>query len=112
MNRFEIYAVNLDPTIGAEINKTRPCVIISPDEMNRHSLTVQVAPLTSQERLIPSRVKIEATPFSGLKNDSYAALDQSKTIDKRRCGTFIGKVSETEAMTIANVLCEMYRYKI
>lgn len=49
MNRYEIYAVNLDPTIGAEINKTRLCVIISPDEMNKHLLTVQVAPLTSQE---------------------------------------------------------------
>lgn len=110
MNRHEIYAVNLDPTVGAEINKTRPCVIISPDEMNKHLLTVQVAPLTSQERLIPSRVKIEATPSSGLKNDSFAALDQLKTIDKQRCSTFIGKVSETEAMTIAEILCKMYQY--
>lgn len=58
MNRSEIYTVNLDPTIGTEIKKTRPCVIVSPDEMNAHLLTVQVVPLTSKERNIPSRVKI------------------------------------------------------
>ncbi|MDB9152328.1 type II toxin-antitoxin system PemK/MazF family toxin [Parabacteroides distasonis] len=110
MNRYELYAVNLDPTIGAEIKKTRPCVIISPDEMNKYLQTVQVAPLTSQERKIPSRVKIEATSTSGLKNDSFAALDQLKTIDKQRCSTYIGRISETEAMTIADVLCKMYQY--
>ncbi len=110
MNRYELYAVNLDPTIGAEIKKTRPCVIISPDEMNKYLQTVQVAPLTSQERKIPSRVKIEATSTSGLKNDSFAALDQLKTIDKQRCSTYIGRISETEAMAIANVLCKMYQY--
>lgn len=110
MNRYEIYAVNLDPTVGAEINKTRPCVIISPDEMNKHLLTVQVAPLTSKERAIPTRVKIEATSSSGLKNDSFAALDQSKAIDKTRCSTFIGKISETEAKKIAKILCTMYKY--
>ena len=110
MNRYELYAVNLDPTIGAEIKKTRPCVIISPDEMNKYLQTVQVAPLTSQERKIPSRVKIEATSTSGLKNDSFAALDQLKTIDKQRCSTYIGRISETEAMTIADVLCKMYKY--
>lgn len=110
MNRYELYAVNLDPTIGAEIKKTRPCVIISPDEMNKYLQTVQVAPLTSQERKIPSRIKIEATPTSGLKNDSFAALDQIKTIDKQRCSTYIGRISETEAMTIADVLCKMYQY--
>lgn len=110
MNRYELYAVNLDPTIGAEIKKTRPCVIISPDEMNKYLQTVQVAPLISQERKIPSRVKIEATSTSGLKNDSFAALDQLKTIDKQRCSTYIGRISETEAMTIADVLCKMYQY--
>lgn len=110
MNRYELYAVNLDPTVGAEIKKTRPCVIVSPDEMNAHLLTVQVAPLTSQERNIPSRVKVASTKTSGLKSDSFAALDQLKTIDKQRCGTFIGKISETEAMAIADVLCKMYQY--
>lgn len=110
MNRYEIYAVNLDPTIGAEINKTRPCVIISPDEMNKHLLTVQVAPLTSQERLIPSRVKIEANSTSGLKNNSFAVVDQLKTIDKQRCNTYIGRISESEAKAIANILCRMFQY--
>ena len=110
MNRYELYSVNLDPTIGAEIKKTRPCVIVSPDEMNKHLLTVQVAPLTSQERLIPSRIKIAATSTSGLKNDSFAALDQLKTIDKQRCCAFIGKISEKEARAIADVLCKMFQY--
>lgn len=110
MNRFEIYAVDLNPTIGAEMNKIRPCLIVSPDEMNKYLQTVQVVPLTSQERNIPSRVKIEATQTSGLKNDSYAALDHLKTIDKIRCGTFIGKASETEGMEVADALCKMYQY--
>lgn len=110
MNRYELYSVSLDPTVGAEINKTRPCLIVSPDEMNKYLLTVQVVPLTSQERNIPSRVKIEATPTSGLRNDSYAALDQLKTIDKQRCSTYIGKASETEGMEISEALCKMYQY--
>lgn len=110
MNRYDIYAVNLDPTVGAEINKTRPCMIVSPDEMNRHLLTIQVAPLTSQERRIPSRVEVKASAISGLKNDSYAALDQLKTIDKKRCGTHIGTLSTTEGMAIAEALCQMFQY--
>lgn len=110
MERFEIYSVCLDPTVGAEINKTRPCVIVSPDEMNKHLLTVQVVPLTSQVRNIPSRVAIKATPSSGLKNESYAVLDQLKTIDKRRCGTYIGRISETEGMNIADVFQKMFQY--
>lgn len=110
MDRYNLYAVNLDPTVGAEMQKTRPCVIISPDEMNKYLQTVQVVPLTSQERNIPSRVKIEANKTSGLKTDSFAALDQLKTIDKKRCSTYIGRISESEAMAIADVLCKMYQY--
>ena len=110
MNRYELYAVNLDPTIGAEIKKTRPCIIVSPDEMNKHLLTVMVVPLTSQERNIPSRIHIKATSDSGLKQDSFAALDQLKTIDKQRCSTCIGRISEAEALGIADVLCRMFQY--
>lgn len=110
VERSEIYSVCLDPTVGAERNKTRPCVVISPDEMNKHLLTVQVVPLTSQVRNIPSRVAIKATQPSGLKNESYAVLDQLKTIDKKRCSTYIGRISETEAMDIADVLCKMFQY--
>lgn len=110
MNRTELYYVNLEPTVGAEIKKTRPCVIVSPDEINKHMQTVIVAPLTTPERNIPSRVKVAATPLSGLKNDSFAALDQVKAIDKRRCCSYIGKVSEDEAQEIADVLCKMFQY--
>jgi mRNA interferase MazF len=57
VERSDVFLVNLDPTIGSEIKKTRPCVVISPDEMNRHLRTVIVAPLTSQGRLYPTRVR-------------------------------------------------------
>ena len=110
MNRYDLYAVNLDPTIGAEIKKTRPCILVSPDEMNKHLQTVMVVPLTSQERNIPSRIPVRATPVSGLKQDSFAALDQLKTIDKQRCSAYIGKISEVEALEVADVLCRMFQY--
>ena len=86
MKRYELYSVNLDPTIGIEMKKTRPCLIISPDEMNRNVQTVIVAPLTTRYRNIPSRVKLEADSTNGLSSTSYVALDQIKTIDKVRCG--------------------------
>lgn len=110
MNKNEIYGVNLDPTIGAEMNKTRPCLIISPDEMNNHLKTVIVAPLTSTRRELPTRILIKATPISGLKNDSYAALDQLKTIDKSRLYNLIGEISEYEKHQIASGLLEMFAY--
>ena len=110
MKKNEIYGVDLDPTIGAEMNKTRPCLIISPDEMNNHLKTVIVAPLTSTRRELPTRILIKATPASGLKNDSYAALDQLKTIDKSRLYNLIGEISEYEKHQIASGLIEMFAY--
>ena len=85
MKRYEIYSVDLNPTIGVEMKKTRPCLIVSPDEMNRNLQSVIVAPLTTYFRNIPSRVKIEASDVNGLSETSYVALDQIKTIDKNRC---------------------------
>lgn len=110
MNRYSLCYVNLDPTVGAEMKKARPCLIVSPDEMNESLNTVVVAPVTSQYRNIPSRIKIEANETSGLKEDSYVALDQIKTIDKRRCGREIGNISIKEAMQVAGFLCEMFQY--
>lgn len=111
MKRYQIYTVCLDPTVGAEMKKTRPCIIVSPDEMNRPLQTVMVVPVTSTSpRTLPSRIKIKATSASGLKDDSYAVLDQIKTIDKNRCIKLLGEISEAEAESIADTLCTMFSY--
>lgn len=110
MKKFEIQVVNLDPTIGAEMQKTRPCLIVSPDEMNRFLRTVIVVPLTSSQRNLPTRVLIKATEQSGLNNDSYAALDQLKTIDKSRISGYIGEISEEVKRKVSDTLKEMVDY--
>jgi mRNA interferase MazF len=110
MKRYELYSVNLDPTIGVEMKKTRPCLIISPDEMNRNVQSVIVAPLTTQYRNIPSRIKIAASNLNGLSETSYIALDQIKTIDKMRCVKKTGKISDTDAIKVADLLVELFQY--
>ena len=110
MKRYELYLLNLDPTIGVEMKKTRPCLIISPDEMNQHVQSVIVAPLTTQFRNIPSRIRINASSFNGLSETSYVALDQIKTVDKVRCINKIGTISNTDAIKIADLLIEIFQY--
>lgn len=110
MKKFQIFSVNLDPTIGAEMKKTRPCLVISPDEMNAYVRTVIITPLTSTSRDLPTRVLIKATPQSGLNNDSYAAIDQLKAVDKSRLGNFIGEISESERLNVTNVILDMFAY--
>ena len=92
------------------MQKTRPCLIVSPDEMNRNVQSVIVAPLTTNFRNIPSRVKIEASDANGLSETSYVALDQIKTIDKNRCKKRIGMISDADAMKVADLLVEIFRY--
>ncbi|MCL2074816.1 MAG: type II toxin-antitoxin system PemK/MazF family toxin [Marinilabiliaceae bacterium] len=92
------------------MKKTRPCLIISPDEMNGNVQTIIVAPLTTRFRNIPSRIKIEVDSFNGLSSTSYVALDQIKTIDKIRCGNKLGRISNADAMKIADLLIEMFQY--
>jgi len=91
-NQYSIVLVNLDPTIGSEIKKTRPCVIISPNEMNFNINTVIIAPMTSKQKNYPTRVKIN--------DNSYIVLDQIRTIDKRR---IISKLGELDIETIIQV---------
>jgi len=110
MKRYELYSVNLDPTIGVEMKKTRPCLIISPDEMNQHLQSVIVAPLTTQFKIIPSRIRIEANYSNGLSETSYVALDQLKTIDKIRCVNRIGTISDSDALKVADLLVEIFQY--
>ena len=101
VERSDVYLVNLDPTIGSEIKKTRPCVVISPDEMNRHLRTVIVAPLTSQGRLYPTRVRCL---FDG--REGLVVLDQIRTVDITR---LVRKVGRIEPATMTAVLMALER---
>jgi len=104
MKQFEIYVANLDPTIGAEIKKTRPVMIISPNEMNNNIRTVIVAPITSQtHNNIPTRIEID---INGRL--SYVVLDQIRTLDKKRLTKFILKISLEEQEEIKHSLQEMF----
>lgn len=108
--QFELNWVNLDPTIGDEIKKTRPCLIVSPDEINNFLKTVIIVPLTSVKRDLPTRISIKSTKQSGLPNDSYAVLDQLKTVDKSRILSHIGEISESEKHAVSDTLKEMFHY--
>ncbi len=110
MKRFSLYIVNLDPTIGAEIKKKRPCLIVSPDEINTYLQTVIIVPLTSTQRNLPTRILIKATQQSGLSNDSYAVLDRLKTVDKSRLSAPIGEISDDEKHAVSDILKEMFDY--
>ncbi len=103
VRRFEVYLVNLDPTVGSEIKKTRPCLIISPDEMNRYIRTVIVAPMTTKGRDYPSRVTCR---FQG--KTGQVVLDQIRTVDKTRLVRRLGRISPAAQKTVLEVLCEMF----
>lgn len=90
VERFEVYLVNLDPTVGSEIKKTRPCLIISPDEMNRYIATVIVAPMTTKGRPYPTRVPCR---FQG--KEGQIVLDQIRTVDKSRLIQKLGTISKS-----------------
>jgi len=102
-NRFDVYLVNLDPVAGAEIQKTRPCAIISPDEMNHHLRTVIVAPMTTKGRSYPSRVPCR---FEG--KDGQVVLDQARTVDKARLVKRLGRLNSRTQEAILAVLAEMF----
>jgi len=103
VKRFDVFLVNLDPTIGSEIRKARPCVVVSPDEMNLHIRTVVVAPLTTKGRPYPSRVE---TRFDG--KDGQVVIDQIRTIDKLRLARRLGTLDPNEAAEVLDVLREFF----
>ena len=103
VKRFDVYLINLDPTIGSEIRKTRPCLIISPDEMNHFINTVIVAPMTSKGTTYPTRVTCR---FQGKKGQ--VVLDQIRTIDKKRLIKRLGKIDKQAQMEVLSVLSEMF----
>ena len=103
VRRFEVFLVNLNPTVGTEIQKTRPCVVISPDEMNRHIATVIVAPMTTKGRSYPTRVICEFDGKAG-----QIVLDQIRTVDKTRLIKKLGLVDADTQSKLLTVLAEMF----
>jgi len=103
VKRFDVYLVNLDPTVGSEIRKARPCLIISPDEMNRHIATIIVAPMTSKGRDYPTRVNCT---FKGKKGQ--VVLDQIRTVDKIRLYQKLGTLDKKTQTVVLSVLAELF----
>ena len=101
--RFEVYLVKLDPAVGAETRKTRPCVILSPDDLNARLLTVIIAPLTGVTRPYPFRVD---SAFGG--KQGQVSLDQMRAVDKRRLVKRVGQLDRTTSRRIATALLEMF----
>ena len=103
VRRFEVHLISLDPTKGSEIRKTRPCLVISPDEMNKHIKTVIIAPMTSTTKNYPTRV---TTSFQGKKGQ--IVLDQIRTVDKNRLIKNLGRISSSAEEKVLNTLQEMF----
>ena len=101
--RFGVYLVRLDPTEGRGIRKTRPCVVVSPDEMNRHIGTAIIAPMTTKQRPYPTRVNVV---FAG--KEGQIVLDQIRSVDKRRLVKAAGKISDNTADRILTTLQAMF----
>ncbi|MDA8159371.1 MAG: type II toxin-antitoxin system PemK/MazF family toxin [Desulfobacteraceae bacterium] len=103
VKRFEVYLVSLDPTVGREICKTRPCLVISPDEMNRYVATVIVAPLTTKGREYPTRVNCF---FNG--KEGQVVLDQIRTVDKSRLAHKLGEIDPKTKAEVLSVIAEIF----
>ena len=103
VNRFEVYLVSLDPTVGSEIRKTRPCLVVSPDEMNHHIRTVIVAPMTTKGRPYPTRVRCR---FGG--KTGQVVLDQMRAVDQARLLRRLGRIDRRAGSAVLAVLQEMF----
>lgn len=103
----EVWLISLDPTQGSEIQKTRPCLVISPEEMNRHLQTVIVAPMTTSERPYPTRVDVRFQNKRG-----QVALDQIRAVDRQRLIRKLGSVSAKTAQAVSALLVEMFTRRV
>ena len=103
VERFAIFRIALDPTVGSEMSKTRPCVVISPDEMNRHIRTVIIAPMTTTRKRYPTRVPCT---FAGKSGE--IVLDQIRTVDQARLLKRVGRVDRATAARVVATLLEMF----
>jgi len=102
IKQYSVYWMNLDPVVSSEVNKTRPCVIISPNEMNKYLRTVVISPLTHTLKPYPTRVACTITGEKGM-----IMLDQIRTIDKQRILTYISTLKKAECVKIKEVINEM-----
>ena len=103
VKRFEVYLVKLDPTVGSEIHKRRPCLVISPDEINRFINTIIVAPMTTKGRPYPTRVPLKFKSKRG-----HVVLDQIRTVDKTRLVKKLGQVDSQTQRAVLSLLNEMF----
>jgi len=102
VKQYDIFLINLDPTIGYEIKKTRPCVVISPNEMNDNIRTVIIAPMTTKSNNYPTRVSIHFE-----EKDGWIVLDQIRTVDRSRLVKSIGRLDSLTIIKVKDVLKEM-----
>ena len=103
INQYDIVLVNLDPTVGSEIKKTRPCIVISPDEMNKYLKTIVIARLTSTSRPYPTRIELKQAKMKG-----WIVLDQIRTIDRVRITKKLGKLTVSEIESVKAVIMETF----
>jgi mRNA interferase MazF len=103
VSQYAIWLVNLDPTIGSEMKKIRPCVVLSPNEMNQFLRTIVIAPMTSSTKPYPTRIEIIQTNVKG-----WVVLDQVRTIDKSRLVRKLGMLSAKETRTVKNCIKEIF----
>ena len=101
--QYSIILVNLDPTLGSEIQKTRPCVILSPNEMNKYLNTIVIAPMTSSLTKYPTRIHVNHDGIEGM-----IAIDQIRTVDKKRIIKVLGKLNKTEIKATKEVIKETF----
>lgn len=103
VKRFDVYLTELDPTVGYEIRKTRPCLVISPDEMNSTIRTVIIAPMTTKSRLYPTRI---ACRFE--EKQAYIVLDQLRTVDAQRLLKRLGRIDKKTQERVLQALAELF----
>jgi mRNA interferase MazF len=103
IKQYQIVLVNLDPTNGGEMKKTRPCVVISPDEMNKYLQTIVVAPMTSSSKPYPTRVEVKHNKTKG-----WVVLDQIRTIDRKRIVKLFNSLTDKEVYKVKTIIQETY----
>ncbi len=103
LKQYQIVLVNLDPTIGSAMKKTRPCVILSPNEMNKYLQTIVIAPMTSSSKPYPTKVSVKHNKTKG-----WVVLDQIRTIDRQRIVNILDSLNDSEITAVKAVLKETY----
>ena len=103
VSRFDVWLIELDPTKGSEINKTRPCLVVSPDELNRPIRTIIIAPMTTKGKIYKSRI-----PCVFDNKDGFIVVDQIKAVDKERLVSKLGTIDKKTGLKVLSVLQELF----